>query len=915
MGGGGKLRFRESHVALWFLVLLCLGIGITALVLSSWATPRVRTFSGLSVPNFGPCQSGVPPQSACSPGAQWICQETMILFECSTNTTWVQISNIPSLAGTLVVKFVATGNGTSYYSFDGIIWTQIGDPIVSVGLAVGFAPELQQWLIGGVNGLSRSTDGVHYTLVTLPIPVNNVTAIGWSSQQRRWVIGTDVGMFYSVDGISWTQTLNGQPQVTDIIYAPRQLVWLAAGTNITYSIDGNNWTTINDRVFSTRANSICTSWDSLLTVAFGSGTDNSVAMSQIGYNAFVGLGKPIFPTAPGDMSCSYGAGNMFVIGGRSVGSNVSIGYTSIPYAQVAVTNGNLVATRVSVATSGTLVSLSAFVVAPNPTGSLTLSVYSDTGLGYPGTLIATTGSQSLVGLGSRLVTFSPTVPNVPITAPTVWLVHYFTTFGDTIAANSSVVGVSSLGVAFSGSTMPLSWPTNVAATTLAGTYNQFATIATTSNLAYTTDGVTFNNIGSSASGTVNAVAYSPSLGIWVTGGEFGFGNSYSGTQWEATASGATINAIGVHYTPQISPTSVDGVVALSGVDPLPLNAPLFKFLFGGYGNRVSGGGGSFRSIGYTTDNKNVYAIQAPTFFSATQGVIRSLLYTPDTTTLLAYFEYSPSLILNNIYGTSDPFPFGGNPWFRAPRVVTSNPTNYANVTSMSWDITRQIYFFTGLLGNTSTCWYTAYPNIWIGTAGDILVLSPCETVLDLAATDAAYSVSQNLWVVVGQGSTYNMAYTSNLAGPWTGFGPTGNNRTIASVSFIPFASIWIFGDSTITSDPRTVAVTSTLQTPLTTINGCAYDARRLRIVCAGIGPSDTLAYSADGSSWTGLGNTIFTAEGNDVAYSDGTWMAVGNGNNAQVASSLDGTTWTVISTNVFNGTLGGALVVEPTFIQ
>lgn len=125
----------------------------------------------------------------------------------------------------------------------------------------------------------------------------------------------------------------------------------------------------------------------------------------------------------------------------------------------------------------------------------------------------------------------------------------------------------------------------------------------------------------------------------------------------------------------------------------------------------------------------------------------------------------------------------------------------------------------------------------------------------------------------------------------------------------------IFGDSTITSDPRTVAVSSTLQTPLTTINGCAYDAQRLRIVCAGIGPSDTLAYSADGSSWTGLGNTIFTAQGNDIAYNDGVWMAVGNGNNAQVASSLDGTTWNVISTNVFNGTLGGALVVEPTFIQ
>lgn len=55
--------------------------------------------------------------------------------------------------------------------------------------------------------------------------------------------------------------------------------------------------------------------------------------------------------------------------------------------------------------------------------------------------------------------------------------------------------------------------------------------------------------------------------------------------------------------------------------------------------------------------------------------------------------------------------------------------------------------------------------------------------------DAAYSVSQNLWVIVGRGSTHNMAYASNLAGPWTGFGPTGNNNTIVSVNFIPFAGI------------------------------------------------------------------------------------------------------------------------------
>lgn len=61
------------------------------------------------------------------------------------------------------------------------------------------------------------------------------------------------------------------------------------------------------------------------------------------------------------------------------------------------------------------------------------------------------------------------------------------------------------------------------------------------------------------------------------------------------------------------------------------------------------------------------------------------------------------------------------------------------------------------------------------------------------------------------------------------------------------------------------------------------------IIAAGEG-AHTLAYSPDGIHWTGLGASIFTTRGNQVAWNGTLWCAVGAGNNC-IATSYDGLQW------------------------
>ena len=69
---------------------------------------------------------------------------------------------------------------------------------------------------------------------------------------------------------------------------------------------------------------------------------------------------------------------------------------------------------------------------------------------------------------------------------------------------------------------------------------------------------------------------------------------------------------------------------------------------------------------------------------------------------------------------------------------------------------------------------------------------------------------------------------------------------------------------------------------------------------AGGGGTSTLAYSADGINWTGLGKNIFDDYGWGVCYNGDIWVAVGEGSTNTIAYSADGINWTGLGTSIFS---------------
>ena len=78
----------------------------------------------------------------------------------------------------------------------------------------------------------------------------------------------------------------------------------------------------------------------------------------------------------------------------------------------------------------------------------------------------------------------------------------------------------------------------------------------------------------------------------------------------------------------------------------------------------------------------------------------------------------------------------------------------------------------------------------------------------------------------------------------------------------------------------------------------------MQTVSVGFGNNNTIAYSTNGTQWTGLGSTIFTNSGNCISYASNInlWIVGGDGTNNTLAYSSNGTIWTGLGTTIFNNT-------------
>jgi hypothetical protein len=71
-------------------------------------------------------------------------------------------------------------------------------------------------------------------------------------------------------------------------------------------------------------------------------------------------------------------------------------------------------------------------------------------------------------------------------------------------------------------------------------------------------------------------------------------------------------------------------------------------------------------------------------------------------------------------------------------------------------------------------------------------------------------------------------------------------------------------------------------------------------VAGGKGQNHTLAYSYDAVQWTGLGTGVFSEGCYGVSYNGQTWLALGSGGNT-IARSTDGKTWSGLGQSVWDG--------------
>jgi hypothetical protein len=183
---------------------------------------------------------------------------------------------------------------------------------------------------------------------------------------------------------------------------------------------------------------------------------------------------------------------------------------------------------------------------------------------------------------------------------------------------------------------------------------------------------------------------------------------------------------------------------------------------------------------------------------------------------------------------------------------------------------------------------------------------------------AGWSVAWNglIWVAVGTGTANRIAYSTDGIN-WTGLGTSifstggygiawngsmwvatgqGTNSLAYSTNGIDWTGL---GTSIFSTAGR--GVTSTSPTHLVpAIPDFHESSERVMAVAVGYG-TNSMAYSTDGISWTGLGTSIFSLYGYGVAWNGSMWVAVGYGGTNSIAYSTNGINWTGLGRSIFSG--------------
>jgi hypothetical protein len=810
----------------------------------------------------------------------------------SDGITWTSVINSKTIInhsngilglawnGTL---WVGVGGGTGgtnsiVYSYDGILWNGVGTSIFSTGYSVAWNGQMFVACGTGTNSMAYSYDGITWTglgtLFTICYSaINNVAYENSITLRERLMVAGGRGtntLAYSYDGITWKGLGNTVFNGGCYDVAWNGTIWVAMGysnTSFAYSYDGINWTA-NTAYNSVLSLGSWVEWNGTQWIAGGYPGSATLAYSYNGIQ-WTGIEKTTFTEYCMGIATN---GKRWVAIGK--GAN-SIAYSDdgLNWTGLGTT---LFTDGITVACNGPM-----FLAGGNGSHSLAYS--------YDG--------QTWVGLGTSLVSCHGLDWN-----GTMWVV---------------IGGDGSMGTAhysYDGKTwtrVSLPWFTygmyvnwNGSLWIGVGLASVFGTVATAiagkNTMAYSIDGIQWfplgkdvidaDGIGIGSDLLRDNVSVEPTRVHVACGyGTNTLAYSYDGIKWNGLGKGIftdqclTVASNGNLWVAGGKGTSNTLAYSYNGIDWIGLGTTIFPTV-SGYCNTVStngkiwlaGGTASTGShtIAYSYDGINWTGLGKTTFINST-----------------TCFAWNGTIWVASGYTTGNQlaYSYDGIIW-----VACENTPFDGVCDSVVWSGTKFVASGGGGITMNSTNGISWSSGNKISVRGQWIAHNGTFFIIVGGNSKVFHSPDGSIWTektnTISSGTVRGIIWTGKL---WLLFAETNSN--------IPYSYDGITWINNTGSFTGTICGTVGLIQPQGYASPSDNSIQLYQPIVAGGEGSNTLAYSMDGITWTGLGKAIFDNSGVVVRYNGSMWVAGGKGVNT-LAYSYDGIQWTGLGNQLFNDT-------------
>jgi hypothetical protein len=895
---------------------------------------------------FVACGSGTNGLAYSYDGINWTGAGTSILFQGDgvawNGTLWVSVGEGGSSSNTIAYSyngttwtglgknlftnaynisyngtlFVAVGDSTLHkmaYSYDGLVWVGLGISIFSTrAYSITWSGEMFMAGGEGTNTLAYSYDGIRWIGLGANIFTNRVWGISNNAayenritvRKRMSIVGGRGAntLSYSYDGITWKGLGNSIFAGGCYGVAYNGTIWVAVGytnTKFAYSYDGIQWfaNTSYNALFT---DGMCVMWNGTLWVASGGAGTCTLAYSYDGI-IWVGIEKTTFS--------GYCMG-LATNGKRWVG--VGGGTNTLAYSEDGIKWIGLGSTiftglsfpGMSVAWNGTM-----FVASGAGTNNLAYSYDGIIWIGLGTSLPEFHGigwnGKMWVGVGSRAGYSYDGKTWYAVDLPSSCGYGMFLTWNGQMWIAATLGNSSSKTSTLAYSIDGIQWyalgKTGMDDGVGIGSdqLSDFVSVelsqvhvacgGVSHTLAYSYDGINWNGLGTSIFSTEGMTAATNGK-LWVAGGigTNTLAYSYNGIKWFGL--GTSIFPVGCNY--------------------IASNSTMW--IAGGYVGATSTG---LHSMAYSYDGINWIGLGKTIFDkSCTCIAWNGTLWVAsgwDTSKRLAY-SYDGITWLkadNTLFSDScDSIAWSGTRWVASGiggAAYSSDGISWSALVSLpvrgqwvAWNGTTFI-----LVGGLSRvfrsldgiAWAEKTHSLTSGTARGVVWTGKRWLIFAESTSNIPYSIDNgDTWINSTSPFSKTIGGTVGTNGIQGYASPTGNSIQI----YQPHVACG-YGNNTLAYSNDGITW-SGLGKAIFDLSGIAVMYNDSLWIAGGKGTVHTMAYSYDGLTWTGLGKQIFTLSCEKLYYYKNRWLAGGNGTNT-MAYSYDGITWTLMGQGIFTG--------------